>query len=107
MVRVAMVSAVLLGLSPYAALAGQASASFQVGIVIGGGEGRSIQRAAASANTYTWGAALISVNRAGFDAPQRVEKSDTLYWFTAKRDGASFRIAVSISSGKVMRVLPA
>ncbi|HUR43361.1 MAG TPA: hypothetical protein VMZ01_04600 [Aestuariivirga sp.] len=106
MVRVAMVSAVLLGLSPCAALAGQASASFQVGIVIGGGEGRSIQRAA-PVKTYTWGAAIISVNRAGFIAPRPIEKSDTLYWFTAKRDGDSFRVAVSIFSGKVIRVLPA
>ncbi len=105
MVRRAVVSALILSLLPCPALAGQASASFQVGIVIGSG-GHSIQ-AAAPAKTYTWGAALISVNRAGFNTPQRIERSDTLYWFKAKRDGASFRVGVSISSGKVMRVLPA
>jgi hypothetical protein len=94
----------MISLSPAMALAGQASASFQVGIIIGGGNHSA--RPAQPTKTYTWGAAVISLNRAGFDAAQRVEKSDTLYWFTAKRDGYSFRVAVSITSGKVMRVLP-
>jgi hypothetical protein len=85
-------------------MAGQASALFQAGITIGNGGGRN---AARPFKTYTWGAALISLNRAGFKHPTRVEKSDTLYWFKAKRGGNSFRIAVSISSGAIMRVVPA
>ncbi len=106
MARLAAVSAVVLGLWPLAALAGQTSASFQVGITIGGG-GSSSARTVASAKTYTWGAALISVNRAGFDKPERLERSDTFYWFRAERSGEHFRIAVSIASGKVVKVLPA
>ena len=105
MVRLGVVSAVVLGLSPVAASAGQTSVSFQAGIIIGGGASRSIPSAAA-VKTYTWGAALISVNRAGFDNPQRVGKSDTLYWFKARRGGDSFRIAVSRFSGKVTKVVP-
>jgi len=105
MVRLAMVSAAILSLFPLAALAGQSSASFQAGITIGGGGSRTIQ-AAIPVKSYTWGAALISVNRAGFGKPQRLEKSDTLYWFKAKRGGNIFRVAVSISSGKIIQVLP-
>jgi hypothetical protein len=105
MVRLAAVSAAMLSLSPAAAVAGQAAASFQVGIIIGG-DGQAVRSTPAS-KTYTWGAAAISVNRAGFHAPEPLEKSDTLYWFTANRGGNSFRVAVSISSGKVTIVLPA
>jgi len=105
MFRLAVVSAVILGLWSCAALAGQASASFQVGIRIGGGE-RTVP-ADNPVKTYTWGAAVISVNRAGFDKPRRLNKSDTLYWFEANRGGTTFKIAVSISSGKVIKILPA
>src|SRR4051794_37825641 len=100
MVRLAMVSAAMISLSPAMALAGQVSASFQVGITIGGGAHTG--RPAPPIKIYTWGAAGFSLSRAGFDAPQRVEKTDKLYWFTAKRDGYSFRVAVSITSGKVI-----
>ena len=105
MVRLAMISAVVISLLPFTAQAGQSSASFWAGITIGGGGSRSLQ-AAIPVKSYTWGAALISVNRAGFGKPQRLEKSDTLYWFKAKRGGSIFRIAVSISSGKIIQVLP-
>ncbi len=104
MVRPGVLAAIFMGLSSANALAGQASATFQVGITIGGGP-RSVQ-AAAPVKTYTWGAALISVNRAGFGEPQRLEKSDTLYWFRAKRKGGTFRVAVSVASGKVIKILP-
>ena len=104
MVRLAMVSAAVLGLSQGAAWAGQASASFQVGITIGGSR---VIQAATPVKTYTRGAAAISVNRAGFDNPRIVEKSDTIYWFKARRGGSSFRIAVSIFSGAVVKVIPA
>ncbi len=104
MVRLAMVSGVVLCLLSPATLAGQASASFQAGVTIGGGGNRAIP---AAPKKYTWGAAVISVNRAGFDNPQRAERSDTLYWFKAERGGDSFRIAVSIFSGKVIKVVPA
>ena len=84
-------------------LAGQASGSFSAGIVIGSGQ----PTASAASSTYTWGAAAISVERAGFGNPQRVAKSDTLYWFEAERDGALFRVGVSISSGQIVEVNPA
>ena len=104
MLRLAVAASILVGLSSASALAGQASATFQVGITIGGCA-RSVQ-AAVALKTYTWGAALISVNRAGFGEPQRLEKSDTLYWFRAKRKGGSFRVAVSVASGKIIKILP-
>ena len=80
---------------------------FTAGIVIGGG-GKASQRAASvNAATYTWGAAAISVTHAGFGNPRRGERSDTLYWFTAERGGNSYRVAVSISSGVIVKVIPA
>lgn len=106
MVRLAVVSTAILGLWTCAALAGQASASFQVGIKIGGRAEQAV-KAAIPLKTYTWGAAVISVNRAGFNRPRRLAKSDTLYWFEATRGGSIFKVAVSISSGKVVKVLPA
>lgn len=103
MVRHAIISGFILCFLPCASLAGQTSANFSVGITIGGGASRSPQ---SSVKTYTWGAAAVSVQNAGFDNPQRLKKSDTYYWFTAERDGGSFRVAVSISSGAVVQVIP-
>ena len=105
MARLAMVSAVMIGLLPSGAMAGQTSSSFTVGITIGGGK----QQAARvlPSKTYTWGAAAISVRAAGFANPRRVEKSDTLYWFAAERGRDRFRIAVSVFSGAVVKVIPA
>ena len=104
MVRLTLVLIALTGLCPSCALASQASTSFQVGIIIGGDKKRTTQ-AAVPVKTYTWGAAVISVSRAGFDKPRRLKKSDMLYWFEASRGGNMFKIAVSISSGKVVKVL--
>lgn len=62
---------------------------------------------AAPALSYTWNAAALSVKRAGFQQPERVEKSAALYWFQAKRRDGYFRIAVSIASGQIIKVVPA
>lgn len=86
--------------------AGHASSSFSVGIRIGPAAEGSLPQAQTTAITYTRGAAAISVRRAGFDAPVAAGRSKDLYWFTATRGGAHFRVAVSISSGRVVRVLP-
>lgn len=86
--------------------AGQASSSFSVGIRIGPSEDGSLPQAQTTAMTYTRGAAAISVRRAGFDAPVATGRSKDLYWFTATRGGERFRVAVSIFSGQIVRVLP-
>lgn len=86
--------------------AGQASSSFSVGIRIGPSEDESLLQAQTTAMTYTRGAAAISVRRAGFDAPVATGRSKDLYWFTATRGGERFRVAVSIFSGQIVRVLP-
>jgi hypothetical protein len=51
--------------------------------------------------------AAISVKQAGFGKPRRIERSDTLYWFIARRGGGSFGVAVSIASGEVVKGIPA
>ena len=104
MVRLAAFSGLVLSLLASGADAGQASGGFTAGIVIGGG---ATAARAAPAMTYTWGAAAISARQAGFDNLQRIERSDALYWFTGERGGGNYRIAVSIYSGEVMKVIPA
>jgi hypothetical protein len=100
--RLAVISAVIFHLMATVAVAGQNSGSFKVGLTIGG-----TAQATAPSSTYTWGAAAVSVTEAGFDNLQRATKTDTLYWFTANRDGSSYRVAVSIASGAVVEVIPA
>ena len=87
-------------------MAGQTSASFNVGITIGGGT-RTPVKSAKRLRLYTWNAAAISVQQAGFDNPVRMTRTDSLYWFGAERGGSRFRIAVSVTSGAVVRVIPA
>ena len=99
MVRPAVLIGLALCLLPSAAAAGKASAQFKVGITIGGPE-RPIK-------TYTWGAATVTVKRAGYGNPKRIALSDGVYWFEADRGGSSFRIAVSIASGEIVEVIPA
>ena len=104
----AAISGLVLALLAGSAQAGQTSAGFTAGIVIGGGGKAGRQMKQAATTTYTWGAAAISVKLAGFGNLQRIEKSDTLYWFTAKKGGGnSYRVAVSISSGVIVKVIPA
>ncbi|MBI2717191.1 MAG: hypothetical protein HYX36_00275 [Rhizobiales bacterium] len=85
------------------AAAGQASGTLNVGIVIGASQTQAPQ----APSTFTWGAAAISVEKAGFGNLQRVAKSGTLYWFEAERDGGRFRVGVSVSSGEIVEVNPA
>jgi hypothetical protein len=106
MLRRAAVSAIVFGLLISAAQAGQASGGFQVGVTIGGAQ-KQTNATPPATTTYTWGAAAISVTQAGFEKPKRIERSDTLYWFTAKRDGDSYRIAVSVTTGEIVKVIPA
>ncbi len=111
-----MVWAAIFGL-PQAAEAAQVSSGMGVGLTIApsytGGENYEHRRVfvsalvtrAVPANSYTWNAAAISVKRAGFKQPRRVEKSPTLYWFYAQKREADFRIAVSIASGRIVKIV--
>ncbi len=90
----------MMSLFPSNLMAQSASASFKVGLTVG-----SVARAAAREVTYTWGAAAISVTAAGYGNVQRVEKTTTVYWFKARRDGGNYRIAVSIVSGAVVSIV--
>jgi hypothetical protein len=107
MVRRAFVMVAILALTSAAATAGNTSASFGIGLRIVGKSGAGQAPASAATRTYTWGAAAISVLKAGFADPVRLEAESGLYWFSASRDGQSFRIAVASRSGAVVRVEPA
>ena len=103
-----MIFGVIATLAADEAVAGQTSGGFTVGITITGKKVQAASQAAPlPARQYTWGAAAVSLARAGFADPRRIEASETLYWFTAKRDGGRYRVAVSIASGEIVKVIPA
>jgi len=113
----ALLWAFMLCVLPQAAVAAQVSSSMGVGLIIEpsniSSDDRSVRRLfvstvvtrAAPAISHTWNAAAISVKRAGFTHPRRLERIVALYWFEAKRREASFRIAVSIASGKIVKIV--
>ena len=108
MARLAVVSLAFLSLMTVAVEAGTASARFSVGITItGSGTAQKVASAPEPTITYTWGAAAISAGHAGFAKLHRVQRSDTLYWFAAEKDGALYRVAVSVHSGAIVKVIPA
>jgi len=107
MARLVPLSGVALCLLTGAAVAGQSTARFNVGITITGARTGQPAPAPARAKTWTWRAAAISVKRAGFENLRRVSVSDAYYWFEAERGGGTWRIAVSIASGAIAKVDPA
>jgi len=109
MVRLAAAFGLSIWFLASAAMAGQTSASFAVGIVIGGPQTRSAAAPPTQSQSkrYTWGAAAISLKTAGFADMRRISRSGRLYWFAAVRDGRAYRIAVSVTTGAVVKVIPA
>ncbi len=99
---IVLIYTIMMSIFPTNLMAQSASASFQVGLTVGG-----VARARADQLTYTWGAAAVSVSAAGYENVQRVEKTTTVYWFKAQRGGGNFRVAVSIVSGAVVMIVAA
>jgi hypothetical protein len=106
MVRYGLAGVLFLVLCATATWAGQASATFTVGITIGGKAGHRPQEAV-HRKIYTWGAAEITLRRAGFTDLQHAQQSSSLYWFMASKAGASYRVSVSIDSGQIIEIIPA
>lgn len=113
-----MVPAAVLGFLAQTASAAQVSSAIGVGITIdyvAPSNKRQTNRLIVPAvvtrtaprTSYTWNAAAISVKRAGFKQARRIEQSPALYWFQAVRQDASFRIAVSVVSGRVVKIIRA
>jgi len=117
LVRLGTVWTAVLCLLPQTAVAAQVSSGMGVGIIIDDvapgkssrsrALGRIAVMKAVPTLTYTWNAAALSVKSAGFQHPRRKEKSPVFYWFEAQRHGGYFRIAVSIASGKVIKIIRA
>lgn len=99
--RIAIVAGFVLAVLATPADAGQSSATFGVGIVIGGPA-----RHAKPPRTFTWGAAAVSVSRAGYTDIQRAARRDGLFWFIARKGDSQFRIAVSEATGSIEMVTP-
>ena len=104
MLRAAIVSSLLLGaILTVPVLAGQSSSSFRVGLTIG--QPGAWTPTFRDHRTYTWNAAAISVRRAGFHGVIHVNSSGGIYWFEAEREGRRYRVAVSASTGGILKVV--
>ncbi len=100
------------------AVAGSTSASFHVGITIlppsqsaaTGLHGRGhvsrspFLRSLTAPKGYTWGAASVALARAGFSRFARESQLDFVYFFKAERAGESFRVAVSATTGAILKI---
>ena len=103
MARLPVVAGIILCLLQAEGLAGTARGAFTVGIVIGQARAAPVK----SKLRYTWGAAAISLRRAGYENPRRIAAAGDVYWFEARRAGARFRVAVWIATGRIAAVRPA
>lgn len=99
-----LLAALTLCLMASAALSGTVQGRFAVGITLGEGDPHDKRRPPGF--RYTWGAAAISVSRAGYQNVRRVEASGDVYWFTGERGGSKFLVAVTIATGRIAAVLP-
>ena len=102
MTRLGIVAALAICLLGSASLAGTSQGSFTVGIVIGKAKPHKPPK-----YHYTWGAAAVSLVRAGYGDLRRIEASGEVFWFAAERTGARFRVAVEIATGRIAAVIPA
>ena len=50
---------------------------------------------------YTWGAAEISLLKAGYKKPTRIGTVNEIYWFTVPISGNPTVIGVSVNSGEI------
>jgi hypothetical protein len=113
MVRALLAAGIVMSLLAAPVSAGQTSASFHVGItILPPGAKVASQRPAKAARpkvvrSYTWGAAAVSVSRAGFGAARRANREGSVYWFVAQRGSERFRVAVSVTSGAIVKVISA
>lgn len=50
---------------------------------------------------YTWGAAEVSLLKAGYLKPARIANVNEIYWFTVPVSGKPMVIGVSVNSGEI------
>ncbi len=105
MARLPVAVGIVLCLLQAEGLAAAAQGAFTVGIVIG--KVKPPKPPKPPKLRYTWGAAAISLTRAGYDNPCRIAAAGDVYWFEAQRAGARFRVAVWIATGRIAAVRPA
>ena len=51
---------------------------------------------------FTWGAAEVSVVKAGYSVRQRLDAADDVFWFKASKADHEVKIGVSSSSGQIV-----
>lgn len=105
-VPLASVAVALLTTNTHDALAATSTASFQVGITIGGPQFVRSKVTAPRKPRYTWGAAEISLRREGYTVSRRLSKSGDLYWFEAENSEGRVQAAVSVTSGEIVSLTP-
>jgi hypothetical protein len=83
-----------------ASQAAETSASFRIGVMIGGPAVSSHRRQ----SKFTWYAAEITVAKNGFGNIERIQKSEEVYEFSCNRSGELLRVSVSIATGEIVDV---
>ena len=53
------------------------------------------------ASHYTWGAAEVSLSKAGYRSPRRIGAVNEIYWFTVPVSGKPTVIGVSVNSREI------
>jgi hypothetical protein len=66
--------------------------------------GTPLLRASVNVPRYTCGAAAVSVTEAGYAILRRLDCSGRVFAYAARRDGATYRVAVEAVSGRVLSI---
>jgi hypothetical protein len=83
--------------------AGQSSGGFSVGVrIVGKGRKPPKKTLAERGGAYTATAAKFTLFKARYGDVRFVSAAADAYWFTARNDGLTYRIAVSRLSGKII-----
>jgi len=101
----ALAAVLLLSIDTHDVMAAASTASFQVGITIGGPQFAPPKVTAPRKPRYTWGAAEISLRREGYTVSRWLSKSGDLYWFEAANVEGRVRAAVSVTSGEIVSLV--
>jgi hypothetical protein len=83
-----------------ASQAAETSASFRVGVMIGG----PVVSSHRGQSKFTWYAAEITMAKSGFENIERLQKSDEVYEFSCNRSGELLHVSVSIATGEIVDV---
>ena len=103
----AILAAISLGSCLFLSTPIQAASStgiMKVGLVIGASNNIVKASNFSSSAHFTWGAAEVSIAKAGYSVRQRLDATDDVFWFNAFNSDHNVKIGVSSSSGRIVSI---